>query len=124
MKWEAWLLVGALVAGALLRLPRLDLRPMHTDEAVHAVKFGILLETGAYRYDRNEYHGPTLNYFTLLPAWLASEKKLAQVTEVTLRIIPALFGLCLILLLPLVWDIGLESVACAALLTACSPAMV
>lgn len=124
MKWKGWVFVGALVAGAILRLPQLDLRPMHTDEAVHAIKFGILLESGTYRYDKNEYHGPTLNYFTLVPAWLASEKTLAQVTETTLRIIPVVFGLCLILLLLLVSDIGSESVAIAALLTACSPAMV
>ena len=50
-----------------LRLPRLAQRPMHTDEAVHAIKFGQLLENNDYRYDHFEYHGPTLNYFTLLP---------------------------------------------------------
>ncbi len=81
MKWERWVVVLALAAGAMMRLPQLDLRPMHTDEAVHAVKFGALLETGTYRYDKNEYHGPTLNYFTLLPAWFASEARFVQVTE-------------------------------------------
>ena len=124
MKWGWWLFVGALMAGALLRLPQLDLRPMHTDEAVHAIKFGDLLETGTYRYDKHEYHGPTLNYLTLLPARLASERTLTQVTETTLRVVPAVFGLCLVLLLLLVADIGLESIATAAVLTACSPAMV
>lgn len=124
MKWERWLFVGALMAGALLRLPQLDLRPMHTDEAVHAIKFGTLLETGTYRYDKHEYHGPTLNYLTLLPAWLASERSLTQVTETTLRIVPVVFGLCLILLFLLVADLGLQSIVCAAVLTACSPALV
>ena len=124
MKWERWLFAGALMAGALLRLPQLDMRPMHTDEAVHAVKFGTLLETGTYRYDKQEYHGPTLNYLTLLPAWIVSEQSLAQVTEATLRIVPAVLGLCLILFFLLVADLGLPSVAVAAVLTACSPAMV
>lgn len=124
MKSERWILVVAVIAGALLRLPSLDLRSMHTDEAVHAIKFGTLLETGAYRYDKNEYHGPTLNYLTLLPAWISSEKKLADVTETTLRIVPVFFGFCLVLLLVLVRDIDKESLAFAALLTACSPAMV
>jgi len=61
--------VGLLLAtGCLalaLRLPRLNLRPMHVDEAVHAVKFDTLWRTGLYKYDLNEYHGPTLYYATL-----------------------------------------------------------
>jgi uncharacterized protein (TIGR03663 family) len=124
MKWERWLFVGALMAGALLRLPQLELRPMHTDEAVHAIKFGALLETGTYQYDKHEYHGPTLNYLTLVPAWLASEQTLARLTETTLRIVPVVFGLCLILLFLLIGDFGLWPIAVAAALTACSPAMV
>jgi uncharacterized protein (TIGR03663 family) len=124
MKSEWWILVVALIAGAFLRLPSLGLRSMHTDEAVHAVKFGTLLETGTYRYDKNEYHGPTLNYLTLLPAWISSEKKLADVTETTLRIVPVFFGFCLVVLLVLVGDIDRKSLSFAALLTACSPAMV
>ena len=124
MKWERAALVLALAGGALLRIPGLDLRPMHTDEAVHAIKFGALLESGTYRYDTQEYHGPTLNYFTLLPAWLAGEKTLAGVTETTLRIVPVFFGLCLLLLIPLLPDLSPAASASAALLTAFSPAMV
>ena len=49
------------------------MRPMHTDEAVHADKFRkAFLEHGGYKYDPHEYHGPTLNYFTLIPARLSS----------------------------------------------------
>jgi uncharacterized protein (TIGR03663 family) len=124
MKWEWWVVALALAAGVMMRLPQLDLRPMHTDEAVHAVKFGSLLEVGTYRYDRNEYHGPTLNYFTLLPAWLASQARLVEVTEYTLRIVPVFFGIGLIVLLLWVWDIGPWPAAMAALFTAISPAMV
>ena len=124
MKWERAALVVALALGALLRLPGLDLRPMHTDEAVHAIKFGALLEDGTYRYDRNEYHGPTLNYFTLLPAWLTGEKTLAGLSETTLRIVPVFFGFCLLLLIPLLPELGLRASACAVLMTAASPAMV
>ena len=124
MRWERAALVLALAGGALLRLPQLELRPMHTDEAVHAVKFGALLESGTYRYDRHEYHGPTLNYFTLLPAWLTGKKTLAGVNESTLRIVPVFFGLCLILLVFLLPDIGPTASASAALFTAFSPAMV
>ena len=43
-----YLFLAALLALAL-RLPHLDQRPMHNDEAVNAVKFGRLWEHGVYR---------------------------------------------------------------------------
>ena len=67
----AFLLIYGLVLGlaCITRLLNLDTRPMHGDEAVHAIKFGSLLEQGSYTYDPDEYHGPTLNYLSLIPAW-------------------------------------------------------
>jgi predicted membrane-bound mannosyltransferase len=56
-----FLILALAVIGLALRH---TLRPMHTDEAVDAIKFGALLEKGSYIYDPAEYHGPTLNYFT------------------------------------------------------------
>jgi len=114
------------VAGTLfLRLPLLSERPMHTDEAVHAVKFGQLLEKSYYVYDPFEYHGPTLNYFTLIPAYFMGEKTLAQTTESTLRIVPVIFGVGVVLLIFLLVDgLGTAAVISAALLAAISPAMV
>ncbi len=91
-----WLLVLMLAAG--LRMLYLDRRPMHTDEAVHAVKFSELLQEGGYRYDAREYHGPTLYYFTLIPAWLRGQRTLASLDETTLRLVPLLFGLGMVLL--------------------------
>lgn len=121
---RAWVFVLALAAGALLRLLLLDVRPMHTDEAVHAVKFGALLETGEYRYDRFEYHGPSLYYATLLPAKLSSCRRLADLQETTLRVVPAVSGILLILLVAFLRDIGRAPVALVALFTAVSPALV
>ena len=94
MKWpkKCYLLIlAATIVAIALRLPRLEQRPMHVDEAVNAVKFGELLEEGDYRYDPHEYHGPTLNYFTLLPAWLSGVQKYADLSEFTLRIVPVFF---------------------------------
>ncbi|MEN6424755.1 MAG: flippase activity-associated protein Agl23 [Phycisphaerales bacterium] len=122
----SWFLIFVVALGAFsLRAPRLCMRPMHTDEAVHAHKFGrCLLEQGVYVYDPQEYHGPTLNYFTLIPAWLGCERTYAEVTEVTLRIVPVVFGTGLILLIAgLAGGLGLAAVA-AAVLAALSPAMV
>jgi len=119
------LILAATVVALALRLPRLKQRPMHGDEAVHAVKFGQLLEAGVYTYDPDEYHGPTLNYLTLIPAWMTSANKLTDVTEFILRIVPVFFGVCLVLLLLLTAD-GLTPAAAiyAAILTTISPAMV
>jgi uncharacterized protein (TIGR03663 family) len=117
------LLVVILALG--LRLPRLAERPMHGDEAIHAEKFGQLLEQGIYRYNPDEYHGPTLNYFTLIPAKLQGAVNLKQVNEETLRIVPVFFGVLLILLLWFLTDgLGTGATIIAGLLTAISPAMV
>jgi len=119
------LILAATVVALVLRLPRLQQRPMHGDEAVHADKFRLLLEEGFYEYNPEEYHGPTLNYLTLIPAWLSGAEKLTQVTEFTLRIVPVFFGVCLVLLLlPMAGGLGRGAVVYAAVLTAISPAMV
>jgi len=119
------LILAATIVALALRLPRLEQRPMHGDEAVHAVKFGDLLEQGVYEYDPDEYHGPTLNYLTLIPAGLTGAKNLVQVNEFTLRIVPVFFGVCLVLLLLLVIDgLGTAAAVYAGVLTAISAAMV
>jgi uncharacterized protein (TIGR03663 family) len=123
MKRNVFILLLAVLIGGGLRLPRLDIRPMHTDEAVHAVKFGALLEQGVYRYDRAEYHGPTLNYLTLLPAWLTGRRTLIDVDETTLRIVPAGAGILLILLLYMMGRKGSLAAPLAAFFAAVSPAM-
>jgi len=118
--------MAAITAGsAALRLARLDNRPMHADEAVHAVKFAQLLEQGKYEYDPAEYHGATLAYLTLPVARAFGARDLADLDEVQLRLVPALFG---ILLAAAVWllrdGLGRPAAALAAVLTAISPAMV
>ncbi|MBN2456487.1 MAG: TIGR03663 family protein [Sedimentisphaerales bacterium] len=124
VKWLAVVLAVTVLAGAL-RIPRLKQRPMHTDEAVHAVKFGELLERGYYRYDSIEYHGPTLNYLTLIGVSLYSAQNLSEVNEFTLRIVPALCGIMLVLFVFfLTGGLGKTVVIFAGLLTALSPAFV
>ncbi len=90
------ILIAAFFIGILLRVGSLSNRPMHVDEAVHASKFGELLENNYYRYDPVEYHGPALNYLTLIPAALSGVKNIGAITESTLRIIPALSGILLL----------------------------
>ena len=118
--------IFVVAAGALaFRLPQLKQRPMHTDEAVHAEKFKQLLEEGEYQYDPIDYHGPTLNYFTLPIAQLCSAQTLVQTNETTLRLVPVIFAVGVVLLfLGLHSALGLWGALLAALLTAISPALV
>jgi uncharacterized protein (TIGR03663 family) len=119
------LILAATIVALVLRLPRLAQRPMHGDEAIHAVKFGQLLEQGVYIYDPNDYHGPTLNYLTLIPAWFTSVHKLTEVSEFTVRIVPVVIGVLLVLLIFLIADgLGTTAAIYVAFLTAVSPAMV
>ncbi|HOG29932.1 MAG TPA: TIGR03663 family protein, partial [Vicinamibacterales bacterium] len=116
---------AALALALAFRLAGAAARPMHHDEANQAVKFGELLETGDYRYDRNDHHGPTLYYLTLPAAWARGQATLASLDERTLRAVPALFGAGLILLLvPLARGLGRPAAAAAAMLAAVSPLLV
>ena len=114
-----------LAFGLWFRIYALDLRPVHTDEAVHAEKFGALLDEGFYVYDPDEYHGPTLNYLTLPVAWVRGQSSYTAIDEKTLRIVPALFG-TLLLLTPLLFfdGIGLRAAVFSTVFLALSPAFV
>lgn len=117
-------ILGTLAAALALRLPQLNLRPMHVDEAVHAFKFDTLWHTGRYEYDLNEYHGPTLYYAALPSVWLSGARDLSQTDAATFRIVTVVLGVGLILLLLLVADgLGQPATICAGVLTATSPAM-
>jgi uncharacterized protein (TIGR03663 family) len=119
-----WACLIALVA-AVLRLPRLDMRPMHADEAVLADKLGSLLESGSYAYDPNEYHGPLLAHISRIPAYLGGRLSYVSLTESTLRIVPAIAGVALALTpLLLAPALGGTAVVSAALFIAVSPACV
>ena len=72
------LCIAAVAVGALVfRLPRLTMRPMHPDEANQAVRTGILYDTGVYRYDPSQHHGPSLYYLALAPLSLSGAKDFA-----------------------------------------------
>jgi uncharacterized protein (TIGR03663 family) len=120
-----WLFLFVVLGGLLFRVIQLDLRPMHHDEANQAVKFSGLLERGEYRYDRTEHHGPSLYYLSLPFAWIASGTSFSSLTEVTLRLVPVIFGVGIILLfLFMKQGLSLEAVVFSGLFTAVSPAMV
>jgi uncharacterized protein (TIGR03663 family) len=117
--------LAAILLAAALRLPGLAARPMHADEAIHADKFGTLLQGGGYAYDPSEYHGPTLYYLALVPAGLRGESRYVDVDEVTLRVLPAALGVLLVAAhAGLRGVLGAAAAAASALLAALSPALV
>ena len=118
------LVLCAFLGALALRIVRLDVRPMHADEANQAVKFGDLLEKGEYRFDPNDHHGPSLYYLTLPAAKVAGAKTLAELDETILRAVPAVLGAGLVLLI-LLFSGGMsrEARLAAAALAAVSPAL-
>ncbi len=98
---------------------------MHNDEAVNAHLIQKLWEDGLYKYNPDEYHGPTLHYATLPLIWLSGAKDFTEVNESILRLGTVIFGVLLILLLWWLADgLARSALVYAAILTAVSPAMV
>lgn len=83
---------------ALLRLPHLDERPMHADEAVQAYIFADLLEHGKYRYDPAHYHGPLPHFINLPLMGALGVQELGALQPWQFRLQPALAGLLLVVL--------------------------
>ena len=121
----AMLLLLIMAGALLLRLPDLNNRPFHGDEAVHAEKFRDLWQHGVYRYDANEFHGPTIYYAALPSVWLHRRPDFAATREADYRLPVALCGAAMLLLfLPLADGLGRRAALWCGLLTAVSPAFV
>lgn len=114
----------ALIALVALGLRTIDLgrRPMHADEGNQGVKTGELLEQGRYAFDPRDHHGPTLYYAAAGAAQLRGQRTLAGLSEITLRLVPALFGTASVILLAwLAAPLGRWPALAAALLAAVAP---
>jgi uncharacterized protein (TIGR03663 family) len=124
-RWVAFMFVLTALVALALRVPQMERRPMHNDEAVNALKLQELWEKGSYRYDPDEYHGPVLYYATLPAVWLSGARDFPHLTERTLRVVPVVFGVAMILLFWLLADgLGRAATLFAGGLAAISPAMV
>ena len=111
-----WLVLGL---AAALRLPRLDLRPLHHDEGTNVIFLLRLMNEGTYQYDPSNYHGPLLYFFSVVPLLLFGT------TTVALRIVPAILG-TLMAPMPclLQKELGRAGAVAAAVLLAVSPSLV
>jgi uncharacterized protein (TIGR03663 family) len=117
--------IVSLALGAYYRLPSLGERPMHTDEAILAMKSAEFQATGHFQYDPKDFHGPGLHYLTRVWSSLAGWGDSATWTEAELRTVPVVCGLLLLLTTLLLSDaLGRLSTGYAMLLIAISPMMV
>jgi uncharacterized protein (TIGR03663 family) len=115
----------AIGLGAFYRLPGLERRPMHTDEAILAVKAGEFWETGRFQYDPHDYHGPALHQVTWVWGHLAGWQGPEYWTPAQVRMVAVACGLALLLMTFLIGDaLGRFGTAWAMVLTAASPMMV
>jgi uncharacterized protein (TIGR03663 family) len=119
-RWSVFFVLALLAF--FVRLPKLDERPMHTDEAVNAYIIGDLLAGQSYHYDPRDRHGPVLYLLAEPFAKLSGARNLSDLTETELRLVPVIVGSLTVLL----FGAGVEMfgfIACliAALLFAISP---
>jgi uncharacterized protein (TIGR03663 family) len=130
---NVWLIamIVIFVVAAFFRLYDLNLVPLHHDEGVNGNFLVRLVREGIYHYDPQNYHGPTLYYFAALFPWMVRVLfgKAAMdnwgLTTVSIRMVPAVFGLGTIGLVFLLrrW-LGTIATLSAALLLALSPGAV
>ncbi len=98
---RAWLICSLFImaVAATLRLYNLSLVPFHHDEGVNGNFLVGLVRAGSYHYDPANYHGPTLYYFSAIIPWILrflfgqSAQNTYGLNTVTVRVVPALFGL-------------------------------
>ena len=133
MSLRAWRISCALIllVGALLRLFYLTLVPLHHDEGVNGNFLVSLVRHGTYTYDPNNYHGPTLYYFSAVIPWVArffggeTFRDAHGLTTFNIRLITAAFGVGTIgLVLLLRSRLGTIGALSAAALIAISPGAV
>lgn len=126
--------IGAIVIfliGAVLRFYNLNLVPLHHDEGVNGNFLVRLVREGFYTYDPENYHGPTLYYFSAIIPWITkllfgnAIRDNYGLTTFNIRLVTVLFGLGTIVLVFLLRRrLGTVATLAAALLLAVSPGAV
>jgi uncharacterized protein (TIGR03663 family) len=133
MSERTWRLsaLAILVVGAILRLYDLALVPLHHDEGVNGNFLVSLVNDGRYVYNPENYHGPTLYYFSAIIPWLTrflggkSFFEAHGLTTFNIRFVTSAFGVATIgLALMLRKRLGTIGALSAAALIAISPGAV
>ena len=96
MKKESILIIVIIILAVISRLSFLDLRVLHHDEGVNYFFSQKIIAGEGYRYDSTNYHGP-LYFFLIALSFL-----FFGISEFSLRLPAALFGIALVLI-PFLW---------------------
>ncbi|MGH9916581.1 MAG: flippase activity-associated protein Agl23, partial [Pyrinomonadaceae bacterium] len=108
-----------IICGGVLRFYALDSVPLHHDEGVNGSFLITLFRSGYYVYQPENYHGPTLYYFSLVSSYLFGLNSFA------IRLVTIIFGLGIILaVLLLRRELGSIGSIAAALMICISPGAV
>ncbi len=127
---QKWRIASAsiLIAGAFLRLYDLGLVPFHHDEGVNGNFLVSLVREGRYTYDPQNYHGPTLYFFSAVIPWIVrffggkTAGDTYGLTTFNVRFVTAAFGVATIwLALSMRKRLGTIGALSAAGLIAISP---
>ena len=123
--------VAILVVGAIIRLFDLSLVPLHHDEGVNGNFLVSLVREGKYTYNPENYHGPTLYYFSAIIPWVMRFFRGRDfgdahgLTTFNIRLVTVVFGVATIgLALLLRKRLGTIGALSAAALIAVSPGTV
>jgi len=81
-----------------LRIPDLDKKPLHGDEANQAVRAGMLMDSGVYHYDPKDHHGPVM-YFAAIPFCRATAAQFSDTSEWNFRLVTVFFSVLTMLLM-------------------------
>ncbi|MDD5110405.1 MAG: TIGR03663 family protein [Patescibacteria group bacterium] len=90
---RGWIITVSVIfaLAVITRFSLLSLRPLHHDEGVNFWFTNQIMSTGHFAYDPNNYHGP-LFFFAIFLSFLV-----LGVSEFSLRLPAALFGLALVI---------------------------
>lgn len=116
MKKESILIIVIIILAVISRLAFLDLRVLHHDEGVNYFFAKNIISGYGYQYNPLNYHGP-LYFFILALSFL-----IFGISEFSLRLPAALFGIALVLL-PLIWKRNEFNRYIASLLLLISPSL-
>lgn len=123
--------IGVFIVASFLRLYDLSLVPLHHDEGVNGNFLMRLVREGAFRYDPENYHGPTLYYFSAIIPWItkilfgSETSETYGLTTFNIRLVTAVFGLATIgLVFVLRKQLGTLAALSAGLMLAISPGAV
>lgn len=117
----AEIIAGVISLAFYLRFSGIDARPMHSDEAVQAYRVGQMLAGTGFIYNPQDFHGPTLYYFSFWLCKLIGITSFSEMTETLVRAVPAGIGALGCVLIPVAFfGKKIIPVLLSGLLLACS----